>query len=70
MAIQLAPTSEYKMTYQEAVMYCAFCTHDDYNDWRIPVKSDFNSLNDKPIGWYMEINSTYKWRVTPVRDVC
>ena len=42
--IETAPASYNLMTYDEAVMYCAFCRHDGLSDWRLPTVGEYITL--------------------------
>ena len=66
--IEFAPKSENQMSYAEAVLYCNFCDHDGYTDWRMPTLNEvIGTLNN---GWYHGCKSQLSWPVTPVRDIC
>jgi hypothetical protein len=39
--IQLAPSSPNIMSYDEALLYCQFLTHSEYNDWRLPTRDEY-----------------------------
>jgi hypothetical protein len=39
--IVYAPRSAKPMTYDEALLYCSFCDHDGYTDWRLPTKEEY-----------------------------
>ncbi len=64
--IELAPTSENEMTYEEAVLYCAFCRHSGYNDWRLPTKEEYYADAEISIehtmAWYSQaLNDIHHW---------
>jgi hypothetical protein len=64
--IELAPTSENEMTYEEAVLYCAFCRHNGYNDWRLPTKDEYymdaEISIEHTMSWYSEApKDTLQW---------
>ena len=42
--IEFAPLSEKRMTYEEALLYCTFCNHDGYTDWRMLTKGEWYAL--------------------------
>jgi hypothetical protein len=66
--IELAPTSKYTMTYDEAWLYCATLTHSNKYDWRMPTIQDMDIDTE---GWLLNDEEVYySWPmvVTPVRD--
>lgn len=72
--IEVAPRSDIIMTYEEAILYCAFCSYDDHNDWRMPTFDEYFSeeLHNSRVGWYIDRTRGSKVlrEVCPVRDVC
>lgn len=44
--IEIAPLSDFPMTYDEAWLYCATLEHNGHNDWRIPTDYEF-TYNDE-----------------------
>ena len=42
--LEFAPLSENRMTYNEAMLYCAFCTHNGYSDWRMITHEEWYIL--------------------------
>jgi hypothetical protein len=66
--IELAPTSEKPMAYDEALLYCQFCNHNNHKDWRMCTVSEY-LFTGKIIGWYTRTTGTVdrKELVTPVR---
>lgn len=70
--IEVAPNSVHEMTYEQAIMYCQFCNHNGYVDWRLPTRQEYTNVRSI-CGWY--VDSTYQnyvdaLTVTPVRDIC
>lgn len=66
--IELAPQSDF-MTYEEAVLYCMFCTHNGHSDWRLPTYAEWKDAD--MLGWFVDrLILTRKLMVVPVRDVC
>jgi len=65
--IELAPTSKYTMTYDEAWLYCITLTYDNKHDWRMPTIQDMDIDTE---GWLLNDEEDYSWPmvVTPVRD--
>lgn len=65
MNIEIAPHSEKPMTYNEAVLYCAFCRHNGHSDWRLPTRDEYESdLYIGFAGWYLDDSkSGYSWYV-------
>jgi|LakMenE01Jun11ns_1017448.scaffolds.fasta_scaffold9954590_3 hypothetical protein len=71
--IEIAPKSVNGMPYEEAVLYCRFCTHNGYTDWRMPTRDEY-STNLGLTGWYVnrhidKFDYNTNWKVCPVRDV-
>ena len=57
------------MSYDEAVLYCTFCTHNGYTDWRMPTKAEWSDSRGM-IGWWLDYGeSSHYWSVTPVRTI-
>lgn len=67
--IALAPNSVTEMIYDEALLYCTFCNHDGYSDWRMPTFHEY-IYTDMINGWYLTATDmAASWPITPVRDV-
>ena len=66
--VEYAPTSAKHMTYEEALLYCAFCNYNEHTDWRIPTR-DERDVHVIGWGWYLDSQSEYKQPTTPVRDI-
>lgn len=73
--IEYAPLSEHEMTFDEAVLYCTFCRHNNHTDWRIPTWEEFlASINSDWIKYSWNSASSdvskrvRKSRVLPVRS--
>lgn len=64
----VAPKSANRMKYDEAILYCAFCDHDDHTDWRMPTYAEYRS-NLRIDGWYVNDTRGGLWKVTPVRGI-
>lgn len=66
--IQTAPISKKQMTYDEALLYCRFCTYNGYTDWRIPNSDDLKLISHS--SWYegMVHHPLSVWTIQPVRD--
>jgi hypothetical protein len=72
------------MTYEEALLYCQFCDHKGYNDWRLPTFDEcrvyklydrFGSMwykhAYKADSFFLAIKGfTHVNHVVPVRDIC
>jgi hypothetical protein len=43
--IELAPITQNKMTYVEAILYCQFLVHLGHRDWRLPTTEELIELN-------------------------
>ena len=64
--IEIGKPSEFRMTYDEAVMYC-FCLGDG---WRLPTSFEYFNEDGVDVGsWYVGKDMMYLWPVTPVRDL-
>lgn len=68
--IEVALISEQEMTYDEAVLYCAFLDYNGHRDWRLPTRSEYLDVIGIS-GWYVGRSSELvsKWKVCPVRDI-
>ena len=40
-----APPTIQRMSYDDAVLYCQFCNHDGYTDWRMPTRTEYYELH-------------------------
>ncbi len=68
--IERAPISENKMTFEEAILYCQFCNHNGYTDWRMPTADEWICDVDIPFSsWYISDPDVYASCVVPVRDI-
>ena len=56
--LELGPLSESAMSYDEAILYCAFCRHDGHTDWRMPTYAEWDYLHI--LGWYVDIVEHYR----------
>lgn len=65
MKLIVAPRSTSFFTYDEAVLYCTFCRHNGYTDWRLPTKKEREHLG--LWGWHVDRNFPTTLTVTPVR---
>lgn len=50
--IELAPPSSKMMVYEEALLYCTFCNHNGYTDWRLPTKSEYFNWEYRAGYWF------------------
>ena len=73
--IELAPESCEWLTYNEAILYCQFCDHNEHLDWRMPTAEEYRYYSIT-YGWYVNTESIRRAyhsaatrRVTPVRDI-
>ncbi len=69
--IYVAPTSNNKLTYDDAILYCQFCNHGGYNDWHMPDEDEW--LDIEFSSWFCNdpsARSDQHRPVTPVRTVC
>lgn len=60
-----APRFNQDITYDEAWLYCATCTHNDKYDWRLPTYKEYMN-NEYILGCR---DSWGKYPVTPVRSL-
>ena len=74
--IELAPRSETRMTYQEAILNLFMCKHDNKKDWRLPTDDEYyyGSAHSIQASWYIGRETDYEhdvytWHLTPVRDI-
>jgi|688.fasta_scaffold00172_105 hypothetical protein len=67
--IEIAPKSNH-LLYEDALLYCAFCNHAGYKDWRMPTKEEWRIYCDS-IGWHLNDPSSREFRypIIPVRDI-
>lgn len=64
--VEHAPRSDHKMTYDEAIMYCFWFTHNGKKGWRLPEINEFIDHTT----WYRDAEITkLKWYCRPVRDI-
>jgi hypothetical protein len=71
--IECAPTSNY-MNYNNAILYCLFCNHNEHNDWRMPTMEEYKQY--RLWGWYVgdtdllrDDSLSLRSTVTPIRDI-
>jgi hypothetical protein len=67
-----APVLQRWLSYDEALLYCQFCNHDGYADWRIPTFSEWlNEMTDLNAWHQGRMIGAWgaTWFVVPVRDV-
>ena len=69
--IEVAPTSNEMMTYENAKLYVLFYKHNGHRDWRLPTLQEWLNHNPPLLGWedYAEHSSDIVRYVTPVRDI-
>jgi hypothetical protein len=68
--ISVAPKTDNKMSYEEALLYCQFCNHNGYTDWRLPTLDEYLSIGMHNFCWWA--SSLYlnnRKYVIPVRSV-
>lgn len=68
--IEYADKSKRVMTYDEALLYCAFCNHGGIIGWRLPTEEEYR-VTTKITGWYKDrLPEAFPYfSVTPVRDI-
>jgi hypothetical protein len=66
--LEFAPASV-ALSYEEALLYCQFCNHGGYNDWRMPTSLEWFDVAHLH-GWYRDRLKllTLESQVVPVRD--
>ena len=54
--IEIAPRSETRMTYDEAILNLFMCNHDAKKDWRLPDEYEYYYGNAREIeaSWYKD----------------
>lgn len=75
-SIQIAPVSHKSLTLDEAKLYCMFCTHNGYTDWRLPTCEEYAAVT-KLVGWcdidtttlHVSLFNRLKRVVFPVRSI-
>lgn len=45
--LTIGPVIQTRMTYDEAVMYCLFCDHNGYRDWRLPTWDEYCQIRSR-----------------------
>ena len=66
--IEIAPTSENWLTYDEALLYCFALNIDGKIGWRLPTDQEFQ-YHYNIRGWYLNEQCPEPLPVTPVRDL-
>lgn len=78
MSVQWAPPSTSAITYDEAVLYCKFCNHGGYIDWRLPVYYEWQLIGKQVTNihhypWFAGYDAYYSsdsvYFAVPVRDI-
>lgn len=70
--IQAAPPTNDDMTYEEAIVYCQFCAHNGYTDWRLPTFAECKEYGLGYDHWWqvdMKFRPGLLAPVNPVRDI-
>lgn len=68
--IEFAPISKKPMSYDEAVLYCVFCTHGGHTNWRLPTEEEYHESNNIWRSWYQdEAFDGSVYNAMPVRDI-
>lgn len=75
MTVEIAPETENLMTYDDAILYCQFCTYGGYTDWRLPSLDEWYTSNVFFGCWYSGRADQDDYfgialKVIPVRDIC
>lgn len=72
--LQWAPVSN-DLSYDEAIMYCVFCSYGDYTDWRMPTEDEIrneiymNLLRSNYESWVVEDAIKYKLQLNLLAPV-
>jgi hypothetical protein len=69
--LEFAPFSEYNMPYENALLYCQFCSYNGHTDWRMPTADEWHN-NPTIWGWYTDRPQYHEyttWSVRPVRNL-
>jgi|LakMenEpi03Aug12_release.lakeMendotaPanAssembly.Ray.scaffolds.fasta_scaffold3690553_1 hypothetical protein len=70
MNIELAPESDLRMSYNDAILYCFSFNIDGKIGWRMPTFNEY--LDTRAMGWYLHDDLRFGrdlYPVTPVRDI-
>jgi hypothetical protein len=74
--IMTAPTSNKRLSYDEALLYCQFCNYKGYTDWCMPTDNEYRMImndGERLIGWTRNddgyFNDIMIRYVTPIRIV-
>lgn len=83
--VEAAPRSEKAMSYDDALLYCAFCNYGGHTDWRMPSQSEhylvttteqnfvcwYTNLQERSRHWWAPNggNLDAEWYVIPVRYI-
>jgi hypothetical protein len=60
--IEVAPSSDVWMTYNEAVIYCQFLEHNGHTDWRLPTYDEYFTIS-RESGHDSGVVSVFPWGV-------
>jgi len=66
--IEIAPTSENLLTYDEAMMYCFVLSFNGKDGWRMPTYMEF-IVYELGLTWHLHSPYRGPYKVTPVRDL-
>jgi hypothetical protein len=67
--IERGPRTQARMTYDEALVYCAFLEHNGCRGWRLPRQEEIDG--HELFCWHLNDDSDHSraWAVIPVRDI-
>jgi hypothetical protein len=68
--IEIAPESDLRMSYNDAILYCFSLNIDGKIGWRMPSFNEY--LDTSAIGWYLHDVLRFGgdlYPITPVRDI-
>jgi hypothetical protein len=67
--IEIGETTDARMTYDEAVMYCFSLNVNGKIGWRLPTIEEFDGNVDFVWNFNDQTNRNLCWHVIPVRDL-
>jgi hypothetical protein len=67
--IEIGEMSKFRMTYEEAVMYCFSLNINGKIGWRLPTIEEFDGNVNFVWNFNDQTNRNNSWHVIPVRDL-
>ena len=73
MTFEVAPKSDFRITYDNAWLHCLTLEYNGHKDWRLPTSAEYAvEHNTLSLCWYEDdpANDSFvtEWFVVPVRD--